>query len=770
MAGSFPGARDLDEYLAVIQDGRRTTDIAANPAGAEAEVLAGGVLDGAGLFDADFFGYSPREAARIDPQQRVFLEYGWAALEHAGYGGGAHSATVGVYAGASLSTYLLRHLLPAARSADDWADMLLGNSPDMLATRLAYHLDLKGPAMTVQTACSTSLVAVHLACQGLLAGDCGIAVAGGVSIRLPQVTPHGADSSGILSPDGLCLPFDARAAGTVDGNGVGVVVLKPLATARADRDTIHAVIKATALNNDGRNKVGFVAPSVRGQAGVIRLAHAIAGIDPSTIGYIETHGTATALGDPIEFAALAQAFGDAEARRRDRCTLGSVKAQIGHLDAAAGVASLIKAVLAVERGFLPPSPYFESPNPQIDLEDSPFQLIGQARDWVTGGGPRRAGVSSFGMGGTNAHMVLEQATAPAAPLAPARREHQLALVSARTPTALDQARAALRQHLATEDPDIADVAYRMAVVCASSAEAAHSLASGAPELMTGRRPAGDRAAVFMFSGQGAQYPGMGASLYRSEPEYRHAFDECAELLVPHLGLDIRDLVLAGGQGKRPLETDASAAQRLRRTEFAQPTLFAVEYALARLWSAWGIRPAAMIGHSVGEFAAACLAGTMSLADAAALIARRGKLMQGLPAGWMLSVGLGAGEAERFASAGVAVAADNGPALSVLSGPPEEMGEVERRLIAQGVAVRRLHTSHAFHSPAMEPIVEHFLGRSPAAARPFRCGLAGPRRTRAAHAARAGARGHARVPRPAGPAGRAACGGLLTAAAGCGGRG
>lgn len=732
MAGSFPGAPDLDRFWTVVRAGQRTVRTVPAPESggggrgaatdAPAAVRAGGVLDGAELFDAAFFGYSPREAELLDPQQRVFLECAWTALEGAGYGSAAGRPVTGVYAGASLSTYLIRHLLPNPGLAELREEQMLGNITDTLATRVAYHLDLSGPAMSVQSACSTSLVAIHLACQALLAGDCEIAVAGGASVRLPQLSLHDGRENGILSPDGGCLPFDARSAGTVSGNGVGAVVLKPLAAALAAGDRVHAVVKATAVNNDGRRKVGFTAPSVQGQSAVLRTARDLAGVDPADIGYLEAHGTATPLGDPIEFAALAEAFAGRDPGTDGRCALGSVKALIGHLDAAAGVTGFLKVVLALEHGVVPPSPYFGEPNPGIDLVGSPFEVPTAERPWQRPRGGRRLGaVSSFGMGGTNAHVILQEAPDPV-PAGPPRRERHLLVLSARTPAALDTARERLRAHLAPEPgaAALADTAatlqlgrtafpHRMAVVADSAADAADALAAGSPAALTGHAGTGRRDLVFMFSGQGAQHVGMGAALYRTEPAYREAFDACADLLVPTLGRDLRDLVLgdAAAAGPPVPGQEPETAEPLRRTEFAQPALFAVEYALARLWESWGIRPTAMIGHSVGEYAAACLAGTMPLPDALRLVALRGRLMQALPPGRMLSVGLPVEEAERFAVGDVAVAASNAPSLSVLSGPAEALDDIQRTLAARGVAVRPLHTSHAFHSPAMDPVLDEF---------------------------------------------------------------
>ena len=733
MAGAFPGAPDLDRFWHNLRSGQRSISTFPLPEadgdggdagdGAGELVPAAGVLDGVELFDAAFFGYSPRDAEILDPQHRVFLECASAALEDAGHVGGGGSGAIGVYAGSSLSTYLLRHLLPnrALVGRVGQYDLVLANDKDMLATRVAYHLDLEGPAVTVQSACSTSLVAVHQACQALLARECDLAIAGGVSVRLPQQGGHRYQEGGILSADGHCRPFDEQAGGTVGGNGVGAVVLKPLADALRDGDHIRAVIKGTAINNDGGRKVGFVAPSSHGQAAVIRTAHEVAEVDPATIGYVETHGTATAMGDPIEFEALNEAFtAGGGGPVPGHCALGAVKAQIGHLDAAAGIAGLIKTVLALEHATLPPSPYFRAPNPAIALAGSPFALFTEERPWPRLGAPRRAGVSSFGMGGTNAHIVLEEAPDLGAETGTSgggsTHPQQLLLLSARTGTALADARLRLRERLRREpDLDLADVAHtlqqgrrtfdhRLALVSPDREQALALLAPDAPGVLTSRQNAQRREAVFMFSGQGAQYPAMGGELYRAEPAYRAAFDACAEILLTRTGTDLRTLVMPP-DGADP----RAAADLLRRTEHAQPALFAVEYALSRLWAQWGVRPRAMVGHSVGEYVAAHLAGVLDLADALTLVAARGRLMQSLPEGAMLSVGLPADKLRTQLPPGVAVAASNGPTLSVASGPGEQIQALERELARAGVAVRRLHTSHAFHSPMMDPVLDEFTG-------------------------------------------------------------
>ncbi|MCT9933569.1 thioester reductase domain-containing protein [Planotetraspora sp. A-T 1434] len=712
MAGRFPGARNLDEFWRNLESGMESlstfTDQELAAAGVPEEIRRDsryvprrGVLDGADLFDAAFFGYYPREAQILDPQQRVFLECAWEALEHAGHDPGSGTARVGVFAGASANEYASAlNASPEVRAAVDPFQIGLATSRDFLSTRVSYKLGLEGPSLTVQTGCSTSLVAVHLACQSLLTGDCDIALAGGVSISVPQRAGYLPVEGGVLSPDGRCRAFDARGRGTVSGDGVGIVVMKRLEDALTERDTIHAVIKGSAINNDGRDKIGFTAPSVKGQAAAIRAAHLVADVKPETIGYVEAHGTGTPLGDPIEVAALIEAFGDAGTR----CGLGSVKTNIGHLDAAAGVAGLIKTVLALQHRRLPPTLHFTELNPEIDLGGSPFHVNAELRAWEQDG-PRRAGVSSFGIGGTNAHVVLEEAPPPAE-TGPSHGHHLLVL-SARTEPALRQARADLAEHLSRSGHDLADVAHtlrlgrrafahRTAVVCADIAGAVAALAGAA----TGREAAGNRPVVFMFPGGGAQRPEMAADLYAHEPVFREAVDECARLLTPHLGADLRSILYGTARG-----------DGVHRVSTFPAALFAVEYALARLWNHWGIRPQAVIGHSLGEYTAACLAGVFSLEDALALIALRGRLFDRIPPGAMLSVALPERDLRPLLGppigSGLAVAAVNGPRSCVISGDVAAVETLERRLTGQGVTCRRLQVAIAAHSAAVEPILTEF---------------------------------------------------------------
>jgi acyl transferase domain-containing protein/acyl carrier protein len=724
MAGRFPGAADLRQHWDNLRAGVESitffSDEELAAAGVDAALLrnpryvrARGVLQDAELFDATFFGLSPREAEIMDPQHRVFLEAAWEALESAGYAPGSVALNAGVYAGASLNSYLIASLVanPEVMLAAGGYQAMLANDKDFLATRVSYKLNLCGPGVTIQTACSTSLVAVQMACQALLARQCDMALAGGVSINVPRVSGYLYEPGMILSPDGRCRAFDARAQGTVAGEGVGVVVLRRLRDALADGDHVHAVIRGAAINNDGSLKVGYTAPSVDGQAAVIVRAHAMAGVDPSTITYVEAHGTGTELGDPIEVAALTQAF-RAATERREFCALGSVKTNIGHLDAAAGVAGLIKTVLALQHHALPPSLHFSAPNPRIDFAASPFRVNATLTEWTRAGdAPRRAGVSSFGIGGTNAHVVLEEAP-PKAPADPSRPV-QVFTLSAKSGEALDRAGATLADQLA-EQSELApaDVAYtlhrgratfphRRIVVASSLDEAVRALRERDPRRVLSRVEAGkDRPVVFMFSGQGSQYVGMGRGLYESEPLFREIVDQCAAELAPTLGVDLRSVLYPAPDGAE------AARARLATTAITQPALFVVAYALARLYLEWGIRPQAMLGHSIGEYVAASLAGVISLADALALVAERGRLME-VPGGAMLAVPLAEAEVHALLPMSLSIAAVNGPALCAVSGPASDVAALEARLASRGVRAHPIHAASAFHSAMMEPILDAF---------------------------------------------------------------
>jgi acyl transferase domain-containing protein len=723
MSGRFPGARNVVEFWNNLRAGVESisffSDRELSSAGIDPAVRAqpnfvnaGGLLEGVELFDASFFGFSPRDAEIMDPQQRIFLECAWESLEDAGYDPENYEGLIGVYAGSAMSTYMFQLYAAAERLGSlDHFQLLLGNDKDHLTTQVSYKLNLRGPSVTVQTACSTSLVAVVTACHSLLNYQCDMALAGGVAVNLPQNKGYLFQKGGIHSPDGHCRAFDAGAQGTVSGNGVGIVVLKRLSDALADGDEIRAVIRGAAMNNDGALKVGYTAPSVEGQAQVIALAQAMAGVSPDTISYIEAHGTGTALGDPIEVAALTQAFRGGTSRT-GFCAIGSVKTNIGHLDPAAGIAGVIKTVLSLQHRLLPPSLHFREPNPQIAFGNSPFYVNNELREWQANGGPRRAGVSSFGIGGTNAHVVLEEGPSPA-PRQPAR-SWQLVALSARSDAALEAATDRCCDYLQSRgDLDLADVAYtlqtgrrgfphRRFAVCASIDDLVAAFGSRDPKrIFTGFTEDRQPAVVFLFSGQGAQYVNMGRELHETEPSFRRAVDECCDILKACAGTDLRPVLYP-----KPPCTEA-AERQLTNTAFAQPALFVVEYALARMWMEWGIKGAAMLGHSIGEYTAACLAGVLSLEDALRLVAVRGRVMSQMPPGAMMAVSLSERELEAVLPAGLSVAAVNGPAMCVVSGPGAATEALEAALAARGVACRRLHTSHAFHSAMMDPVLEPF---------------------------------------------------------------
>jgi amino acid adenylation domain-containing protein len=723
MSGRFPGAGNLEEFWKNLRDGvesvaffskeeLRASGVPKELIDDPAYVPAKAIVDKIDHFDARFFGYSPAEATSIDPQQRIFLEAAWEALEDAGYNPEEYAGSIGVYAGASPNLYMFQVLARHERGPMGYGfPLTVHQEKDYLATRVSYEFNLKGPSVSIQTACSTSLVAVHMACRSLLGGECDMALAGAVSAEMPQNSGYLHQEGGILSRDGHCRVFDAEASGTVFGNGVGIVVLKRLSGALRDRDTIRAIIKGTAINNDGSGKMGFTAPSVDGQAEVIEMAHRAAGVSADKISLVEAHGTGTVVGDPIEIAALSQAF-RATTDQTGFCAVGSVKSNIGHLDAAAGMAGLIKTVLALEHRQIPPSLHFRTPNPNIDFTSSPFYVNTQLADWKADG-PRRAGVSSFGVGGTNSHVILEEAPDYTAPQT--ATSQQVLLFSARTPTALKQTLSSFSDHLRRNPGvDIADLAYtlqvgrrafgyRSALVCEDRDEVLKRLETiGPPALVDGDHVP---KFVFMFTGQGSQYFGMGSGLYREEPLFASIVDECLEAIRPHLDVDLRGVLLAG--------SDTAALPDINQTSLAQPSLFIIEYALARLWMSWGIEPHAMMGHSIGEYVAACLAGVLSLPDALKLVARRGRLMQGLPSGTMLAVQASRDEVEeliqRAACDGrISLAAVNAPGSSVVSGPTDLIEEFEASLAANGLAVRRLHTSHAFHSSMMDPILQEFI--------------------------------------------------------------
>lgn len=719
MAGRFPGAPDIESFWTLLDEGReairffRDDEIDASvPRELRADaqyVRARGVVDGIDLFDAGFFGITAREAELMDPQQRVFLELAWECLERAGQVPSKTASPIGVFAGMYNASYFQRHVLAHPDRVARLGEfvVMLANEKDYIATRAAHKLDLTGPAVSVHTACSTSLVAIAQAVEALRAGQCRAALAGGVSITCPPASGYLAQEGSMLSPDGHTRTFDAAAQGTVFSDGAAVVLLKRLSDAIADGNTIHAVIRGVAVNNDGADKASFTAPSVVGQAAVIESALDQAGVDARSLSFVEAHGTATPLGDPVEIAALTRAF-----RRHTAeagfCAVGSLKSNTGHMVIAAGAAGVIKTALALTHERLPGTVHFERPNPKIDFAGSPFVVQAKAGPWPrVAVAPRRAGVSSFGVGGTNAHAVLEEA--PPLPVRAAVPGVHLLRLSARTPAALAQSVDALATHLQAQPQiDLADVAHTLAVGRHDFAERTFVSASSAAEAVAALHdpqragahmrtlPAAEPAPVLMFPGQGAQYAGMGRELHAQMPVFRAALDECfAALQGGHTPFDLRALMFG------------DAAAPLAQTAVTQPATFAIEYALARTWLAAGIEPVAMLGHSVGEFVAAVVAGVMSLADGIRLVAKRGALLQALPPGAMLGVRLAAAEVERELPADVQLAADNGPQACVLAGAAKAIDMLAAAFEARGVVVRRLQTSHAFHSAMMEPAVPAF---------------------------------------------------------------
>ncbi|PHM38769.1 type I polyketide synthase [Xenorhabdus innexi] len=728
MAGKFPGAEDIDQFwqniAAGVESVRTLSDAELDEAGISMEARSRAdfirnvsVLEHPEDFDAEFFGYSPREAEAIDPQQRLFLETSWLALENAGYAPEKFHGTIGVYASSSGSSYLLHYLLnhPAV-IRQNLLDMLFGNNNDLLSTRVSYKLNLKGPSFTIGSACSSSMVALHYACQSLLAGDCDIALGGGVHIGFPSRSGYHFDGSGILSHDGHCRTFDAEATGILSGDGVGVLVLKRLQDAIESGDHIYAIIKGSAVNNDGAEKIGFTAPSVTGQTAVLQRALLAADVSAESISYIEAHGTATRLGDPMEMKALFNVYDQQEAKQK-RCAVASVKANLGHTDSAAGATSVIKVAQMLTRRYLPPAVNFTRLNPEINLTGSRFYIPIQGEEWQSQS-VRRAGVSAFGIGGTNAHMILQEApdissSGPAHP-------QQLLCFSAKSPAALQDNLLHFRQWLEkSPECSLADIAYtlhvgrhemdyRHSLVCHNHAEAITALNNYLSQ--TAQRSAEisrtasisrttSSSVVFMFSGQGAQYPGMMKGYYEQEPVFKTIVDRCAEIMLPLLGRDIRPLIFDSAV------SDSNSG--LYQTRYTQPALFAVEYALSQLLMTWGLHPTACIGHSIGEYVAACLAGVFTLEDALKIVVRRAKLMNQMPAGKMLAVELNEKKLQGYLSEGVTLAAYNTPELCVVSGETEAILALERRLEEDNIVARPLHTSHAFHSAMMDECLEPF---------------------------------------------------------------
>jgi acyl transferase domain-containing protein/thioesterase domain-containing protein/acyl carrier protein len=725
MAGRFPGAPNVATFWKNIREGRETVRVFTEQellaAGERPELLrdpayvkACGYLDDIDQFDAAFFGISPRDAAVFDPQHRLFLECSSEAFEDAGYVGGKIGGPVAVFAASGASEYFTYNLATneeVLRSIGAWLLRHTGNDPNFLATRVSYALDLVGPSMNVQTACSSSLVAVHLACQSLLNGECDVALAGASTVY-PEQRGYLYRPGEILSPDGHCRPFDAQAGGTVMASAVGSVILKRLSDALRDGDCIRAVIRGSAINNDGSDKVGYLAPSVGGQARVISEALDLAGVAPEDVSYIEAHGTGTLIGDPIEITALVEAFGSDV--QRQSCAIGSVKSNIGHAGEAAGICSLIKTICALEHRELPATLHYQTPNPQADLSNSPFFVNASLRPWsVAPGKTRIAGITSLGAGGTNAHLILEEAPPPPSQ---AHRDAgpQLLLLSSRTSAALDIATRNLASHLRTNlKQPLDEVAFtlmagreafeiRRALVSRDAATAAAQLEAGDPQcVFTGKAVREHASTVFLFPGGGAQYAGMGAELYEKEPVYRDALNACLSVVQPRIKVDLRRLMFPAP------DQVAEANKQLEAPSLALPTLFAVEYALAMLLRSWGLVPAALIGHSAGEYAAACVSGVLTMPDAISLVALRGMLFEKLPHGAMLSIALPEEQVRPRLGSELSLAAVNGPSLCVASGPADAIARLEADLVADQIEHARVRIDVAAHSSMLDPILAEF---------------------------------------------------------------
>jgi acyl transferase domain-containing protein/thioesterase domain-containing protein len=722
MAGRFPGAADLPTFWKNLSAGVESvhyfTDEELRAAGETEEAIADPAyvkacprLDGIAMFDAAFFGMSPRDAAIFDPQHRFFLECAWEAFEHAGYVGEAIDGPVAVFGSCGMSEYMVKNVMTHPEimtTVGEWLVRHTGNDSSFLATRVSYELNLRGPSMSVQTACSSSLVAIHLACQSLLNAECDVALAGGSTIYAEQNKGYFFHEGEIFSVDGHTRPFDARSAGTTMCSATGCVVLKRLADAERDGDNVLAVIRGSAINNDGDDKVGYLAPSVSGQARVVTEALAIAGISPEEISYVEAHGTGTRIGDPIEIAGLTQAF-RAFTEKKQYCALGSLKSNIGHAGEASGIAGFIKTVLALENGQIPPNLHYESPNPQCDLPSSPFFVNTKLRSWQA---PRIAGITSLGAGGTNCHLILQEA--PAKVVSGPSRGHQLLVVSAKTTTALETATENLSRHL-TENPgaSLADVAFTMAmgrkafrhrrtVVAKDARDAIDAIArKDIRRVCTHHQAHGPRSVAFLFPGGGAQYAGMARELYDAESVFRKMVDECLAFIQPRLKSDLRALMFPkSGDTER-------ASAKLEEPSLALPALFTVEYAMAKLLISWGITPRALIGHSAGEYAAACIAGVLSFQGGLALVAMRGRLFETLASGGMVSVQLSADAVRPLLGAELSVAAVNAPSSCVVSGPVLALEAVEAMLRARDVEHERVHIPIAAHSAMLEPILAEF---------------------------------------------------------------
>lgn len=663
------------------------------------------------FFDASFFGYNPKEASLTDPQHRIFLQCGYEALESAGYNVKQLNCSVGVFASCGMNFYLLNNLIgnPKALSGISELQVLIGSDKDYLATRLSYKLNLRGPSYDIQTACSSSLVATHVACQNLLTYQCDMALAGGANLQLPWWQGYLLTESDIRSPDGICRPFDANANGTIFGEGTGAIVLKRLTDAINDRDQIYAVIKGSAVNNDGSGKAGYTAPSIDGQSEVIMMALESAGINASKISYVETHGTGTLLGDPVEISALTKAFRQ-YTNNINYCAIGSVKASIGHLDNTSGIAGVIKTALALHHKKIPQTINFNTPNPLLDIDKTPFFVAAKTTPWLGIDGKCRAGISSLGVGGTNAHVILEEA--PAQNRIKSTRTWHFIPFSARSPEALKNLSVNLSDHLSSYTPDIADTAftlqtgrqnfpYKQFVIARTPLEASELLKNSfINNIALPPQEGNAQKIVFMLSGQGSQYIDMGKGLYHFDKTFKAVFDECSTVLNKHILIDLRDLLFS-------TENTLENSIKITQTNITQPLLFSFEYALVKMWESLGITPSALLGHSIGEYVAACISGIFTLEEALYIVTERGRLMHNQPAGAMMSVNMAEEDLIKLIDKDIEIALINAPNQCVVAGSTEQLDNFQIVLSDLNIEGRRLHTSHAFHSSMMDGAVQPF---------------------------------------------------------------
>ncbi len=727
LSGRFPGARNIEEFWENIKNGRECTtfftDEELEKKGVDPKLLKNpnyvkvfGALDAIEYFDAAFFGYTPSETNVMHPQMRFFHECAWLALEDAGYAPSNYEGLIGVYAGGrnDITWELNVALAGAASNVDSMTAGILGTK-DHIAMRISYMFNLRGPSYTLYTACSTSLVAIHLGFQAVLSGECDIALAGGVTIMLPQERGYIYSEGMISSPDGHTRSFDAEAKGLVSGNGVGVVVLKTLEDAIRDRDHIYAVIKGSAINNDGNRKIGYTASSIKGQEALLKEVYRTAEVDTESIMFVECHGSATPLGDPVEVEALRRSF---HHKKGNYCGIGSVKSNIGHCDCAAGVASFMKTVLALQHHVIPPNINFKTPNPKIDFEDSPFYVVTELREWKNDKYPLRAGVNSLGLGGTNAHVILQEAPPQdEADISSPGRDYYILTLSAKTPTALDKMTQNLLHYLKKHpDVNLADVAYtlqegraafpyRRAFVCSSIEEAIKLLSEPEttpiqPFLARER----ERPIVFMFSGQGAEYIDMGLDLYKKEETFRRDIDRCFDYLTSLIGEDIKYVLYPRDEQQR-----IEAETKIHRFYYTQPVKFIFEYAYSRLLMRWGFTPHAMIGYSFGEYIVSCLAGVFSMEDALKVLMKRGEIMEKAPAGNMLSVSLCEAELISMLKPGLYIGGVNTDELCLLSGDAEAVDAIEKEFNEKNINSVRYRAACGGHSPVMDPILPE-LGR------------------------------------------------------------